>query len=318
MAAAAATASTKKPKAGRGKSAGPPRMPREKPNSSGCGTAEPLSPPVNWGFLNELLDRDRGRDRDDGEMQAADPDGRNGHEHTDDGGDEGREERCDRERDAPRVTELGEGEAGDPRERHLGQRDLTDEAGEDDEGQADHGGCETGGQAEPPGGREELHGDGCARDEQDDQPGPERAGRRGRELLLESAPAGQALSVEGEHTDDHEEGKALLEAVLRQPRVLEGRLHQARLHDAEGDATDDDGGDGREATDEGCAECGHDEQGVRAGLEGRGRRDEDAERRTADARDGPLTAASRVGRRPRSTAPFSFWDAPREAMPVRV
>ena len=89
----------------------------------------------------ELLERDRGRERDDHEADPADTEGRHGDEEADDRGRRRSDEERDRELrpDAPDVgRQVRHREARDTGERELHDGDLADEADDDDEREADH------------------------------------------------------------------------------------------------------------------------------------------------------------------------------------
>ena len=85
---------------------------------------------------DELLDGDRRRERDDGQVDAPHAEGGHGDGQPEQRRDQRRHDRTERE--GPVAEVLGQREAGRPRDRALGQRDLPDEPGQHHQRQRDH------------------------------------------------------------------------------------------------------------------------------------------------------------------------------------
>ena len=123
------TARRKKPKTGLGSLPSRPRNdesgPRLKPNSSGGGTGEaPEPPPQRRSCEPELLDRDRRRQRHDGEADAAHAERGHRHEQPEHRRDRNGDQRRERELDAEVDRHVRDGVAGHPGQRELDDRDL--------------------------------------------------------------------------------------------------------------------------------------------------------------------------------------------------
>ncbi len=111
------------------------------PTESGWATGEPVDAAAPARVREaELLERDRRRERDDREADAADAQSGDRDEQPDDRGDGGPDQERDREL-RPDAADVGRQvrhrEAGDAGERELHDGDLADEADDHDEREAD-------------------------------------------------------------------------------------------------------------------------------------------------------------------------------------
>ena len=213
------------------------RRPRRRPSprivGSGIGVADAPTPHVEF-VEAELLDRDGGRERHDGEAHAAHAQRGRARRGSPSPSRPHREHRRDREAQRRRRCQVRHGEGRDARERDLHERHLAHVAGDDDERQAD----------DRPG---ERDGDGVAlvegQDEQRDDDGDDAddapaapgawAGRRRQARLDQLAARRQARPPQPQRDDDDEERQHRVDAGQRRRRRPSGtRLWSARSRGA--------------------------------------------------------------------------------------
>ena len=181
-------------------------------------------------------------------------------------GDRDAADRRRHEREARLVGQVRHGEARHAGERDLHERHLADEAGDDDEREADDHARERDGQRVAVVERQDEQQDDDDDDAQDGRPGQARgAWCLGQPRLDQLATGRQARAAPPQRDDDDQERQHRVDARQRDAAVgrepaLRLRVVEERLRDP--DQQPDEAGDreGREAREEGRAERRHDLQ----------------------------------------------------------